>query len=383
VIARRQATSFPRFVHGRVLAIEDVAFARVTLFPAASQMLPPRFLIIRRRYLGDLVLLGPLVRNLRMHYPDAKIAALAEFPHVEVAKLNPDIDETITLPRSDAPLRAWLHVLRTLRRARFSHVLDLDNATKTGFLSRITGAKTRIALLHELPARSPWLYTRLAIDPAEQHERRTVSEYYLQTLPALGLPIKNVPVRLIPRAEDLAEVRRWLEAQVPAGPKHRVLVHPGSRSSYRVWPAERFAAVIDQLNALEGIQVVLLGGPSDQSTVTDILGRVRTHVVTRPQPPSIAQFAAIASLCDITLCHDSGPMHVASAVGSTVVALFGSQNVALWRPPGNDHVVLQAEQPCLTCVDPGICVRDDSYRNLCVRRIAVDQVVAALTKKLT
>jgi len=83
---------------------------------------PPSILVIRRRYLGDIVLLGSLFRNLRLHWPQARLTALVEPSYAEVLALNPDVDAVLPLPRSGAGLGSWWRALRALRRGRFTHV---------------------------------------------------------------------------------------------------------------------------------------------------------------------------------------------------------------------------------------------------------------------
>jgi len=335
----------------------------------------PQILVVRRRYLGDLVLLGPLLRNLRLHWPEARIAVLAEPAYAPVLALNPDVDEVLTLPGGPS---AWGRLLRRLRGAGFTHVFDLDNTEKTAVLARWTGAGFRAALRHELPPRLPRLYTHLVLDPPADHERRSIDEYYLQVLPAAGVPVISRAVRLVPPAAELAATRRHVPQPGP-----RLLVHPGTRSPFRQWPAECFAAVCERVHTELGIRIVLTGGPGEQGLVADIQRRAPAAGAAVVPPLVVPAFAALAAQFDALLCHDSGPMHIAAAVGTPVVALFGSQNLALWRPAGDRHRLLQPPLPCRECVAPGVCVPADSYRSYCVRRLTVEEVYAAIRDLLT
>ncbi|HTT55993.1 MAG TPA: glycosyltransferase family 9 protein [Opitutaceae bacterium] len=335
----------------------------------------PQILVVRRRYLGDLVLLGPLLRNLRLHWPEGRIAVLAEADYAPVLALNPDVDEVLTLPAG--PL-AWGRLLRRLRGAGFTHVFDLDNTEKTAVLARWTGAGFRAALRHELPPRLPRFYTHLVLDPPADHERRSIDEYYLQVLAVAGVPVISRAVRLAPAAADLAATRRYVPELGP-----RLLVHPGTRSPFRLWPPERFAAVCERAHGELGVQIVLTGGPGEQELVAGIQRRAPAAGAVVVPALAVPLFAALAAQFDALLCHDSGPMHIAAAVGTPVVALFGAQNLALWRPAGDRHRLLQPPLPCRDCVAPGECVPADSYRSYCVRRLAVDEVYAAIRDLLT
>lgn len=329
-----------------------------------------RVLILRRRYLGDVVLLGALIRNLRLHWPGAHIAVAVERPYAEILGLNRDVDETLLLP---AGVLQWPGFVRRVRSARFTHLIDLDNTEGTAVLTRLSAAPTRVVLHHgTLPVKLPRAYTHPVHDPAERHETHTISEYYLRALEPLGVPIATHEITLKPRDSDLVELRRFVGASARV-----LLVHPGSRSAMRVWPADRFARVIDHVQDELDVQVVLTGGPSDQPIVDAIRQQVRTHLLALPAPTTIGRFAAVARLSHAVLCHDSGPMHVAAAVGTPVIALYGSQNAALFRPTGPRHTVLQPHLPCVTCVTPGECDPTDSYRNRCVQNITVERVIEA------
>jgi ADP-heptose:LPS heptosyltransferase len=336
----------------------------------------PRILVIRRRYLGDVVLLGSFLSNLRLHWPAASISVLVEPAYAAVLSLNADVNAVPTLPWHWAQ---WPGFARALRRARYTHVFNLDNTERTALLTRLTGAPFRLALHHGgYPVKLRLAYTHVVNDPNELHESRPITEYYLCALAAAGVPVVTREVRLEPRAEDLADLRRMVGA---AGPV--LLVHPGSRSPARIWPADRFAAVCDRAQEELGAQVVLVGGPGDAALVAEIRRLAKTHLLTLPQALSLPRFAALARLASTLLCHDSGPMHVAAAVGTPVVALYGSQNAMLFRPAGEGHRLLQPALPCgAACVAPGECVPGDSYRTFCVRRLTVDEVFAAVRVEL-
>ena len=150
----------------------------------------------------------------------------------------------------------------------------------------------------------------------------------------------------------------------------------------RIWPADRFAAVCDLVQDQLGAQVVLAGGPAERGLISEIRGLARTHVLALDTPPSLPRLAALARASSALLCHDSGPMHVAAAVGTPVVALYGSQNPVLFRPHGEGHTLLVPSMPCEACVAPQVCVPGDSYRTYCVRRLSADEVFAGVRDQL-
>jgi ADP-heptose:LPS heptosyltransferase len=124
--------------------------------------------------------------------------------------------------------------------------------------------------------------------------------------------------------------------------------------------------------------VLLTGGPADQTLIAGIRSAARTSLAVLPPSVDLCTFAACARQVDALLCHDSGPMHIAAAVGTRVVALFGSQSKIVWAPPGEGHRILQAPLPCKDCLWPQACDPDNGYRNYCVRRISEDEVYSAV-----
>jgi heptosyltransferase-3 len=351
----------------------------------------PSLLVIRRRYLGDIVLLGSVLRNLRLHWPGARVTVLTEDAYTGVLALNPDVDAALGFPRH---ITGWPGFLRTLRRARFTHVLDFDNTEKTALVSRSTGAAIRATFDRELITfRYPRLYTHVAKVTNAFYDSHHITETYLALLSAIGVPVVSREVRLVPRPADLSFSAKLFGKPTSDHPSlitprpwpRRILLHPGSRSPYRIWPPERFAAVCDRLQDELGVQVFLVAGPGEQALVKQIRAHAKSHLIALEQQLTVGQFAGLLSQFDLFLCHDSGPMHIAAAVGTPLVALFGSQNPVIWRPLGARQTVLQTALPCacLGSAAPGPCEPDNSYRSYCVRKLTEDEVFTAIARQLS
>ncbi|MEY4939498.1 MAG: hypothetical protein RIQ93_1233, partial [Verrucomicrobiota bacterium] len=274
----------------------------------------------------------------------------------------------------------WPHFLVGLRRAGYTHVLDFDNTEKTATLTLLTGAARRATFNRERSRfRYRFCYSHTAVLTDVFYHTNHITETYLALANAIGIPTVSREVRLVPRPPDLAVAQRI----APRGGK-KILVHPGSRVSSRIWPPERFAAVCDRLQDELGAQVFLTCGPGEQSRLDEIRQHARTHLIALPAARNVAEFAALAAQFKVFLCHDSGPMHVAAAVGTPVVALLGSQNATVWGPLGEGHTILQTPLPC-ACIGnaaPTPCDRANSYRNYCVQMLSVDEVYRAVAARV-
>ena len=345
---------------------------------------PQRILVIRRRYMGDIVLLGIFLRNLRLHWPNCKLHVLVEENYAGVLPLNPDVSGVHLLPRKASALRPLISLGRELRRAGFTHVFDFDNTEKTALLTRITGAPFRAVLnITGRKLRFPWCYTRCENVSQEFRGNNHITAYNNCLLRTIDARAHEVPLQLQPLAED----RAWASshpavAALPAD-RPRLLIHPGSRSAFRVWPPENFAAVCDQLQREGLASVTLIAGPAEQATVNAIRSFMVTPVTVIDEQIPIARLAALFQCFQLFLCHDSGPMHLASSVGLPVVALFSSQNINEWQPLGTSNIALQPPLPCVNCVAPGVCKPHDSYNNYCVRNITTERVLTALRERLS
>lgn len=337
---------------------------------------PHRFLIIRRRYLGDLVLLGSVFRNLRLHAPESHLTLLAERAYAPIGKLHPDINQVKVIPKS---IGEWFKFWSWVRQMKFTHVLDFDNTDKTAIITRLSGAKVRVTYDRETnPFRHRWCYTASAEVTNAFYTSEHITETYLKLLEPTGIPIASRDIRLVPREQDLEAVEKFSHGLRP-----KILLHPGSRSRFRIWPTARFAAICDYLQDELDAQVFIVAGPGEFALAKEIRDQAESHLVLIEERFPLGQFAALISKFDLFLCHDSGPMHIAAGVGVPVVALFGSQNAAIWKPVGAGHTILQTELPCTCLPDtPLPCVKSDSYRNYCVRKLSVDDVAAALHRKL-
>jgi heptosyltransferase-3 len=280
----------------------------------------PRVLLLRRRYLADVVALTAVTRNLRRHWPNAECVVACESRFAEALALAPDPIAAVAWPTS---WTQWIRCRRHGRRAGFTHVIDFEGTRGSAFLARGTRAAVRLAA-PDGPVVTPRAYTETAPSAALDS---TLAGRFLRALPAIGVPPGPDEVRLEPRAADVAALARY----VGASPRV-LLVHPGAKDPSASWPAEKFAALIDTVQDELETQVVLDGGPRDGPLVAEIRARVRTHLMPVPGGQTVARFAALARLSHAVFGPTGGLMHVAAAVGTPVVALTAGDAVA---PAGN------------------------------------------------
>ena len=339
----------------------------------------PRILLIRRRYLGDLVLLGVAIAKLRAQWPKAHISVMTESAYSGVLAMNPNVNAVITFPHS--PMQWWA-VWRQLRKQRIDLLLDFDNRDKTAFISLLSGAKQRLALHNGLKVHLRWAYTDAELVPLDFLIGRHVTSYFDRLLVRAGVSAEAGDSTLRPLATDTEHVRLMPTLSCLPADRPRLIVHPGSRSEFRLWPAENFAAVLNKLHAEGLASITLIAGPTEQVLIDSIQDLLNFPAACIREALTVPQLGALLAEFDALLCHDSGPMHVAAAVGIPVVALFGAQGSTVFAPLGTGHELLSPPIPCINCVTPNECVPGDTYRMRCVRNISTNTVFAAVQRLL-
>jgi len=347
-----------------------------------------RLLVIRKRYVGDLVLITPVLENLRLLWPAAQLTLLCDARYASVLEGQPLIDRLWTIPDKSVPgargALAWLILLAKLKLARFDAVVDLNDSGSTARLTRFTGAKFRAGYtMPEKAAARTQYYTHLATWTAEDHATKHICDLHLTTLERVGIPVRTREVHYEVPPEKRRAALDALRGLAP-GEAPRLLIHPGAREPNRCWPVENFAALGDALQSAGLAQVLILAGPGEEARARAISSAMKTPAALLPPPDGVPGLAATLAAADIFLGNDSGPMHIAAAAGTRVVALFGAQLAFRWGPVGSRSIVLQAAVPPAVCACPfqDLCDPSNTDRTRCVTLITVDEVMNAVLTQL-
>ncbi len=354
-----------------------------------SRPISSRILVIRRRYLGDLVLVGPVLSNLRLHFPDAHLALLVDEKYGDVQANNPHLDEILCIPQRQqgetylSYIFRWVKLLQKLRK-QFDAVYDITQNNRIANMVRWIGARHRVSYRTEGSSHSrDQRYDVLAVWPQQGHFSCHSVDLCLRLLEADGIPIATRETKLYVPTPDAIEARKYLQSALSDAYNEQpestfVLVHPGARLSARRWSMENFAAVCDAIHRQSQAKVILLAGPGEQTLIQEVQAAMHTKAHVLEAPSSVPKLAALLQEADLFVCNDSGPMHVAAAVGTPVVALFGAQSTTLWHPVGDRNTVLQPSLPCVNCLFPGVCQPPNDYKMKCIQRISAEEVIAAV-----
>jgi heptosyltransferase-3 len=345
----------------------------------------PRLLVLCRHALGDIVLARPIFQNLRIWRPDASILAAAYPDQVPWLVLHPEIDQILQIPRysnSGRKSPSWLSLVREMRRQPIELAYDMTQTERSSMFMLASGARQRVGFAQADVKLRHKVYTDLMVWSEEGIAANHSRELYLEPLAAAGVPIvtRDVVVDVEPYERDAARAR--IRAHLPEGAGPVVLVHPGASTANKCWPAEGFAAVCDELLDSGAAQVLMLCGPREKDRVDAVRGRMRSEIAVIQGALAIRDLAALLQQVDVFLGNDSGPMHLAAAVGTRVVGLFGGASPIQWGPLGEGHTVLHVQNPC-PCPYGDLCEPPNPYHMHCVRLLRREDVLQAVLSQIS
>ncbi len=332
---------------------------------------PQSILVMKLRYIGDVVLSTPVLSRLREGFPKARITMLVNAGTEEVVQDHPALDEVMVVAREG--MRNW-RLLVELRRRRFDVVLDLTDGDRSAILGKLSGAPTRIGYNSEHRWRGR-LYTHIV--KADRFAMHTI-QYHLAATEALGLsgPIPEPHIQIARDARDAA--KSLLQEAMVDPDKPFVCLHPGARWWFKSWPAERFAALADRIQAQTEAQTLFLGSEGDRKVIGDIVTAMRTPGRSLVGRTRLQEVAAILERALLMISNDNGPMHIAAAVGTPVIGLFGPSDPAIWGPWGVGHRTFYKQVDCRSCFHPD-CFRGEAN---CMRLISLDEVWEVVRHRL-
>jgi len=331
-----------------------------------------RILVVRLGSLGDLVHTLPAVAAIRRRFPHATIDWLVDAPHRAFLELVPIVSSLVVLPARTAA--AWLDTRRHLRTREYDVALDFQGLLKSAALARLSGAKRvlgfeRSALREGVAA--PLYTERVAVDDS-QH----VIKKNLQLAASItGMNAASAGTLEFPLAAvQSAVIDRFLQgAREPFA-----LINPGAAWPNKRWPADRLGAVARHLRGQHGMDSVVLWGPGEADQARAVVESSAGSARLAPET-SWPDFVALARRARLMVSGDTGPLHVASALGVPTVSLFGPTTPARNGPWVADDIAIARYERC-DCHYQRECRHDQS--GWCLATITVDDVIAAVDERL-
>jgi ADP-heptose:LPS heptosyltransferase len=324
-----------------------------------SRRVPPfdparfsRILVIRQHnQLGDMLCVTPLLRALRARYPDALLALLTSPVNHEVMLHHAALDTVINFDKRDflrgktLRLAALWRFIRSLRALTFDLVLvpaTVSTSTTSDVLAYVTGARTRIGAgsINGKANPSAFLYTHERHLSWPDGQPRHQTDRNMDIADLLQLPVQDRSLDLtltsVERSTGLARVRELTGNVRPV-----IAYHVGAGKPPNRWPADKFAALINLLGRELRAAALLISGPMDEESVSDVAARLGvSYYLIEGQ--SIRTVASCLASVDLLVSNDTGIMHVGAASGAPVLSLFGPTDPRQWAPCGARHRYIQS-----------------------------------------
>jgi len=338
-----------------------------------------KILVMRYRFIGDTVLTVPFLRNLRQAYPHARIDVMLEPFSGQVIEGCPYVDRIIpfefkTIHKYSAAsqrgrLDGYVHYWRFLKRENYDAVFALKRSLSSALLVRAAGIPRRIGFATE--GRSI-----LLTDPvAYRHDQHEVQNF-LDCLRALAIPVTSDALELWPSREGDEKVRDIFAKAGWAPDDLKIIIHAAASLPAKQWPLDRFAAVMERLKERYQSRFIYTGAPGDASLYHEIEKQGPFDGLNLCGMMSLRENLSVYRAADLFFGVDSGPMHMAAAVGVPVVALFGPTDEGKWGPWGSGHTVITKRLSCHPC-KPHKCRDND-----CMKKISMEEALEAVEKKL-
>ncbi|HKY86226.1 MAG TPA: lipopolysaccharide heptosyltransferase II [Pseudorhodoplanes sp.] len=332
-------------------------------------MQPRRLLIIKPSSFGDIIHSLPALALLRDHWPDTRIDWLVKEQWAELLIHQPALNEVLLFP---AKFSAWRRLRRSLRERRYDMVIDLQGLLRSGVAALLSGAPVRVGFADAREGSVRCYTEKISICREAVH----AVDRNIDLLRQIGIPAAGsatFPLAVPSSAERWAE-DLWNKERLGEG-QSVVVLHPAARGETKRWPAGRFAEVAEQLAAKMGARIILVAAREQIGHVTEVTARLRTRAINLAGATSLLELAALIKRASLVISNDSGPMHLAAALATPVVGLFGPTDPQRVGPYGRHTIALKKQFDCAGC-SRRACVRDAE----CLKMISAEDVLAAASQ---
>ncbi len=359
-----------------------------------SQSKSPRILITRLSHIGDCILTLPMLCALRRKLPDAYIAWAVEAPTQQLLKLHPDIDELIIVPKQWAKKpKCWNELFGKLRTPKFDYTIDPQGITKSAALARISRAKTRIGIRgrwgREL---SPYLNNCLINTEAPHIVDRSLEllqPFGVSTTSKRPLVEFRLPVCSKAQQTTVQFLKQHFSSKTNSSgsPEKFAVINPGASWKSKRWETDRYATVASHLLKRHRIRSVVTWAGDEEKAMAERICSLNPEAAIMADKTSLAELAAICKEAHFFIGCDTGPLHIAAAMGTACVGLYGTtlpEDSGAYNQPhiGQQHIAVQKWHQSGSCRKRRRA-SNDAMRDIMAKdvRASCDQMLAQLDAK--
>lgn len=350
-----------------------------------------KILIVKMSSIGDVIHALPTLTVLRKNFPQAHIDWIVESKAYDILAGHPYLDEIILVDLESIGKQLKSHatfvkglaeikkLANKLRLADYDLVLDLQGLAKSGLVSFFTGAPLRLVVAKN---REGSRVAATHVVPSNPDSLHAVQRY-LDVLRFLGISIadgEDEEFVLDISLEEEKFSQEFLRKHGLTDNDKIIGLNPGAAWITKQWPPRHFAALGDLL-AAKGYQIVIFGGPGDIDLVKKITAMMEHKSIMAAGKTNLKELAALIKKCAVFIGNDTGPMHLAIAVGTPVVAIFGPTHHIYTGPYGSNQIVVRKQMVCAPCFQAKKCPKYTKVE--CLESISPQEVWVAAKKFLS
>lgn len=322
-----------------------------------------KILVINLAFIGDVILATPVVRALKSEYQDAKITMLTVPLTVPIAEMNPYVDDVMMYDKKGEHrgIMGMLRIIDKIKKEKFDMAVCINFAVRGAMVAWAAGIKYRIGYDAQ---HAGWFLTHIASSIREGTQHETTN--HLNVLKSIDITTEDTSLifRLEDKAEKIVQAAIQFDKDKPV-----IVICPFGSYKQKSLSIDKYIDIIKLIK--NEMQIYLIGGKSEKATLNEIAGKAgiaKEHVLAGSL--NLKELAVFINQANLMLTVDTGPMHMAQAVDTPVVAIFGPTDPVVWGPRGNRDVVLDANLDCAPCSMPRKCTQ-----NLCMKNITAIDVV--------
>ncbi len=339
-----------------------------------------RVLLIQLGDIGDVVMTTPAIRAVKETLPGARLSVLVRRGYGSLLRCDPCLSEVHEVSKGRGLAAGGadnIRLVRRLRRARYDLAIDLRTGDRGAILALLSGARRKVGR-HEAgkPFWRDRIYDALVVDPPTASPPvHPGADQSLRVVRELGIDTRDSRPRLHVCGDDLAHARDLLEREGAAAHAGFVTVNPFSRWKYKEWGYGKWVEVLDRLWAGRGLPAAVIGSREEASAAGAIVSKCAGPAFNLAGKTSLGELAALLSLSRLHAGVDSAAPHIAAAVGTPTVTIFGPTDWRAWTVPDATHRVVTPDDGCVPCNRKGC---DDTERSRCLEALLAGTVAATI-----
>lgn len=326
-----------------------------------------RILVFNVNWLGDVLFSTAALRNIRYNYPKGYIACIIPKRCYPVLKDNPHLNEIITFDEKDKGVFSLIGFIRLIKRKHFDTAILLHGSFTRALICKIAGIPELVGYNTK---KRGFLLTRKITPPHRDKLHRI--DYYLNIIKQAGLKVRDRYLEFFVGREEEKFVEDFLNKHPISQADFLIGINPGGNWLPKRWPKENWIKLVDLLMVKQGVRVIITGGREDLLLGEEITAVLKIKPLVTCGIFNLEQSAALFKRLNLFISADSGPMHIANAVGTKkIIALFGPTDASVTGPYPCDNVMVIKKD--VGCRIP--CYVVDCQDNRCMKEITVEEVM--------